>query len=178
MKGKGGIIAGIITLVIGGTVYNVSQEQIVENFSKDTGMSQQQAQEYVENVTEDDLVAFDEIGSDLIFDGEEILKAASETDCVDFYYEWETDSLSCEEGKAQLKRIGNSEVSLGKAYKKLDTESANTEDISLVITLIDRLNVDLNLEIVRQVLDFQTIDEMRKTNSFNKSLLQAALDSD
>jgi len=177
-KGKGGIIGGIITLVIGGTVYSVSQEAIVENFSKDTGMSQKASEQYVENITEDEMVPFDELGSDFISSGQEILSVASKIDCINYEYEWETYSLSCKEGKSQLKKLGNSEIALGKAYKILDLESASTEDISSVIRLIDRNNANYNLEIASQLLDYSIIDEVKKTNSYNKALLQAALDSD
>jgi len=177
MKGKGKIIAGIITLVIGGTVYSVSQEDVIDNFSKDTGLSQQESQRYVEAVTEDDLVAFDKLGSDFISEGQESLSIASDIDCVNYYYEWETDTLSCEEGKSQLTKVGNSEIALGKAYTILASESASAEDVSSVIKLIDRLNADYSLEIVSQVIDYSTLDELKKTNSYNKALLQAALDS-
>lgn len=177
MKGKGGIITGIITLVIGGTVFSISKTDIAKNFSKDTGISQQEAEQYVEKVTEDDLVPYDKLGSDFVSDGQDILNSASDIDCVNYSYEWETDSLSCEKGKSQVKSLGNSEIALGKAYTTLASESASTEDISSVIRLIDRLNVDLKSEIVIQILGYPTIDELRKTNSYNRAVLQTALDS-
>jgi hypothetical protein len=177
MRGKGGIITGIISLVIGGTIYTVSQADIVKNFSKDTGMSQTEAEQYVESVTEDDLIPYDELGSDFISEGQDILSVASEIDCVNYIYEWETTALSCEEGKSQLRKVGNSEIALGKAYTVLASESASTEDISSTIRLIDKLNSDLSLEIVRIMLDYQTINEIRKTNSFNKDMLQSQIDS-
>jgi hypothetical protein len=177
MRGKGGIITGIITLVIGGTVYSVSQADIAKNLSKDTGMSQQQAEQYVNNIKEDDLVPYDKIGASFISEGQEILSGASKIDCVDYTYEWVTNLLSCEKGKAQLKTLGNSEIALGNAYTILASESASTTDISSVIKLIDKLNMDLNSEIVSKLLDYPTIDELRKTNSYNRAVLQAALDS-
>lgn len=177
MASKGGIIGGIITLVIGGTVFSVNQADIAKNFSKDTGMSQQQAEEYVENISKDELVPFDKVGSEFISDGQVILKAASDTDCVNYTYEWETSTLSCEEGKSQLKTLGNSEIALGNAYTKLASDTASTEDMSLVISLIDKVNANLNLKIVSQILDYPAIDEIRKTNSYNRALLQTALDS-
>jgi hypothetical protein len=177
MANKGGIIGGIITLVIGGTLFSVSKADIAKNFSKDTGLSQTEAEQYVENVSKDDLVAYDVVGSNFISDGQDILSAAADIDCVNYSYEWEADSLSCEEGKSQLATIGDSEIALGKAYTILASKSASTTDISLAIGLIDKLNTDLKSEIVSQVLDYPKIDEIRKTNSYNKALLQAALDS-
>lgn len=178
MKGKGGIIGAIITLVIGGTVFTVNKTDIVKNFSKDTGLSQEAAQQYVESVTEDDMVPYDKLGSDFISDGQDILSLAREIDCVNYDYEWETSTLSCEKGKSQLIKFGNDEIALGKAYQALASESASNEDISSVISLIDKLNADFRLEIVSRILDLKTIDENRKSNSFNKALLQSALESD
>lgn len=176
-ESKGGIVGAIITVVVGSVAYSVSQADIVKNFSKDTGMSQQEAEQYVQNITEDDKASWSEIGSGFISDGQDFIDTASEIDCVNYEYEWETKTLSCEKGKSQLMKFGNEGVELGKAYKILDSESASTEDISLVIKLIDKDNANLNLEIVSQLLDNETINELKNTNSYNKSVLQAVLDS-
>lgn len=172
------IIGTVITLVIGGTAYTFSQADVVKNFSEDTGLTQQEAEQYVSEIKEEDLAPFDEIGSDFISEGQDMVAEADDIDCVNYEYEWESYTLNCEEGKSQLKKLGNSEIALGKAYKVLDTEDATEEDISSVIRNIDRHNADLELSIVTAVLDPPTIDELKKTNSYNKALLQAALDSD
>jgi membrane-associated HD superfamily phosphohydrolase len=177
MKGKGGIIAGIITLVIGGTAYSVSQADIVKNFSEDTGMTQEQAQEYVESVSDDDLAAYDEIGADFVSLGQNMLDALPEIDCDEYQYEWESDTLSCEDGKAQLKHLGESSLNLGKGYILLSADDASTEDIRSVILKINIMNASLDQEIVRIFLESSDIDEFKNTNSYNKALLQAALDS-
>lgn len=172
-----GIFKGIITIVIGGTIFTISQTDLVKNFSKNTGLSQKEAQQYVENITEDDLVSFDKLGSGFVSDGQDVLNVAHDIDCVNYYYEWETNTLSCEEGKSQLVRLGNDEIALGKAYTILASDSASKDDMSSVISLIDKNNADLSLEIVSHILNPQSIDETRKTNSFNKALLQSALES-
>jgi len=172
------VIKAVTILVIGGTIYTVSQADIVDNFSKDTGLSQKEAEQYVENITEDDLASFDEIGSDFISEGQDLVDLAAEIDCVNYEYEWESSTLTCYEGKSQVKRIGNSEITLGRSYKLLDTEEATEDDISLVIKNIDRFNVDLKLDVVTAMLDPPDIVEMKNMNSYNKALLQAALDSD
>jgi len=141
-------------------------------------LSQEESQQYVENVTEDDLVPYDKLGSDFISDGQDILSSSRDIDRANYYYEWETNILSCEKGKLQLIKLGNDEMALGKAYTILASESASREDMSSVISLIDKLNADLSLGIVSYILDPQTIDETRKANSFNKALLQSALESD
>ncbi len=141
-------------------------------------MSQKEAEQYVENIPDDELVSFDELGSDFITEGQDILSIASEIDCVNYYYEWETDTLSCEEGKSQFKKFGESEIALGEAYQVLISESASTEDIYSVIWLIDRVNENYSLEIIIELIDYSVIDEVIKTNLFNKALLQAALDSE
>ena len=177
-KGTGRAIAGIITLIIGGTVYSVSQADIVNKFSEETGMSQQEAEQYVENISDDELVSFDELGSVFISEGQDILSIASEIDCVNYYYEWETATLSCEEGKSQIKKFAESEIALGEGYRVISSESASTEDIYSVIYLIDRVNENYSLEIITQLLDYSERDEAIKTNLYNKALLQAALDSE
>ena len=70
------IIGTVITLVIGGTVYTFSQADVVKNFSKDTGLTQQEAEQYVSEIKDEDLASFGEIGSDFISDGQDIVKAA------------------------------------------------------------------------------------------------------
>lgn len=177
MKGKGAIIGGIITLVIGGTVFTVSQTDVVKNFSKNTGLSQEEAQQYIQNISKEDLVSFDKVGSDMVSDGQGILNMASSIDCVRYSYKWETSTLSCQEGKLQITRLGNDEIALGDAYKALTSDSASKNDMSSAINLIDRDNTDLNLEIVGNILDSQSIDQTRKTNSYNKAVLQSALES-
>jgi hypothetical protein len=171
------IIGGVITLVIGGTIFTVSKADIAKNFSKDTGLSQEEAQQYVENIKEDDMVSYDKLGSDFISDGQDILKVSSDLDCINYSYKWETNTLSCNGGKSQLNKFGDDEIALGKAYTALSAKTATKADMSTVISLIDKVNADLRLEIVSNVLNFQSVDEIRKTNSYNKALLQSALES-
>lgn len=176
-EGKGGLIKGIITLAIGGTVYSVSQADVAKNFSKDTGMSQEQAQQYVESVKEEDLVPYDELGADYVTEGQETIGMAAQIDCVNYTYEWESAALTCQTGKSQLKNIGDAEVALGRAYTRLASDTATTEDITLVIGLIDKLNTSYNSAIAMLLFDPVARDEMKKANSYNKATLQAALDS-
>lgn len=178
--GKGTIkaIVGIITVIIGGTVYSVSEKDIAKNFSEETGMSIEQAENYIKNIPEDELVSFNELGSEFIDEGQEILSNASDIDCVTYFYEWESDTLSCDEGKLQLIAFGDSEIALGEAYKDLDSESADTQDIYTVIALIDKVNELYSLEIISNLIDSADIDEIIKTNLYNKAMLQAVLDSE
>lgn len=177
-KGTGRVIAGIITLIIGGTAYSISQGDLVNKFSEETGMSQTAAEQYVENIPDDELASFDEIGSDFISSGEDVLDMASEIDCVNYYYEWETDTLTCDEGKSQIIEFGESEIALGEGYKALSSESATVVNIYSVITLIDRNNENYSLEIIVILLGQSYIDEAIKTNLYNKALLKAALESE
>jgi len=172
------ITGAIITVIIGGTAYTISQADVVKHFAADTGLTQEQAEEYVSSVSDDDLVPYDEVGSEYIADGQEILDSASEIDCVNYEYEWESASLTCYTGKIQISKIGRDEVALGQAYKKLDSESASRDDISKTIELIDIFNSDFDLRIVRNIFTQSEIDEIKKTNSFNKAMLQAALEGD
>lgn len=172
------VVGGVITVVIGGTAFTVSQTDVINNFAEDTGMSQQQAEEYVNKVNQDDLVSYDKIGADMITDGQEILETASSLDCANYDYEWQSATLSCDEGKAQLTTVGSSEIALGEAYKVLNSDSATKTDIDTTIARIDTLNTNYRLPVVSSMMDQATIDDIMKTNSYNKSLLKAALEGE
>lgn len=176
-KAKGGIIGGIITLVIGGATYSIQQADLIDNFSEDTGLSQEASKQYVESVTEEDLTSFSEIGSEYISVGQQMLDVASEIDCINYTYEWESNTITCKAGKAQIETLGRSEIALGRAYTTLDADTATTTDIEAAISLIGEVNTNLGLAIVRQLVDSSDINELKMTNSYNKSLLQTALDS-
>ncbi|NLB71349.1 MAG: hypothetical protein GX797_05010 [Chloroflexi bacterium] len=171
------VVGGIITLVIGGTAYAITETDVVKNFSKETGMTQQEAQQYVENISEDELVSFEELGVDYITYGQEDLEVAAGIDCETYIYDWQTVTMSCEEGLAQLIEYGESKVALGKAYKELTNDSASDEDIREAIRLIDRFNQSFNSELIKGLFGEAEADEIIKTNLYNKALLQTALDS-
>lgn len=171
------IVKTVIVLTIGGTIYTFSQADVVKNFSRDTGLSQQEAEQYVSGIKEEDMAPFDEIGAEFVNEGQSLVDSAAGIDCTSYEYEWESPTMSCYEGKSQIEKIGNSEIALGNAYKIIATKEASEDDISLVISNIDILNDDLSLDIVSAILDPPTVDDIKKRNSYNKALLQAALDS-
>lgn len=171
------LIKAVVVLVIGGTAYTLSQADIVDNFSKETGLSKQAAETYIKNIPEDELVSFDKLGAELISDGQEVLKLASSIDCVNYTYDWESSIMTCSLGKSQLTKYANDEIALGRAYKKLETSEASENDIAVAIKSIETLNADYQLAIITSVLDPRTINEIRTRNSYNKALLQTALDS-
>jgi hypothetical protein len=170
------IVGTIITVVIGGTAYTINQEDLVQNFSEDTGVSQEQAQEYVSNINESDLLSFTDIGSNSIEVGEIIVKDSETIDCINYEYGWQSDTLPCPEGKMQLKQIGQDYIILGKSYIKLDLENSNIEDIKEAIPLTDKVNNNLNLTIVKSIMTPSKIDEEKKATSYNKSLLKAIVE--
>lgn len=170
------IIGAITTIIIGGSAYTISQTDVINNFASDTGMTQQQAEEYVGNISESDLATYDQVGEDFINDSKDVIAASDDIDCVNYEYEWESNTLSCQEGKSQLKQIGKNEASLGRAYIKLASESASTEDITTTIKYIDILNDSYALEIVKKLMDSSAINDAKNTNSYNKSILKAALE--
>jgi hypothetical protein len=172
------ITGTVITLVIGGTAYTVNQADVIKNFASDTGITQEQAEQYINSIDENELASFDEVGSLLIDEGKNFINGASEIDCVEYEYSWESTSLSCYQGKTQLEKIGGDALLLGQAYKKLNSDSASKDDISKTIELIDRLNSDYQSKIISSLVDWSDIDDARKTNSYNKALLQAALESE
>jgi hypothetical protein len=172
------VAGGIVTLVIGGATYTVSQKDVADNFADDTGLSQQEAEQYVSNVKQEDLLDYDEVGDSYITDGNMIISSANEIDCVNYDYEWQSASLTCTQGKAQLMQLGNDEISLGKSYIKLGTDSANEADINVTIGLLTDVNAGYDNTIITYLLYPSDIDEAKKANSYNKALLEAALESE
>ena len=171
------IIGGVVTLVIGGMVFSVSKADIAKNFSKDTGVSEQEAQQYIESIKQEDLVSFEKLGQDFINSGQELLKGSNGVDCTNYEYTWESPTLSCNEGKSQMIQFANDEIELGKAYSKLVEDTATEMDVSQAIVAIDKFNENIKLEIIKNILEPQTIDEIRKSSFYNKALLQTALES-
>ena len=167
----------VITLLIGGTAYTVSQTDVIRNFADNTGLTQEQAEQYIDEISEDELSSFGDEGSELIDWGQELLSGVSEVDCVNHEYEWETPTLSCVEGKAQLRQVGSNIVALGQAYKKLDSESGSIDDIPETIRLIDQQTSDYQLEIFSWIFTPSETDYNIKTNLYNKAILQAILES-
>jgi hypothetical protein len=169
------IIGTIATIVIGGVAYNINQSDIIKNFADDTGLTQEEAEQYINKVQEESLVSWHEGGSELIEFGQEILSYLP--DCENYSYEWETTTLSCSKGKEQMDKIARDNISLGQAYKKLDTESASKYDVQKTITLIDQLTGSFEFEIFAFIFTQSEIDEMKKTNSYNKALLKTVLEA-
>jgi hypothetical protein len=172
------IVGGVITLVIGGTAYTVSQSTVANNFSKNTGMNQQQSQKYVSDA-QNNLKSFSKIGSDLVADGDSIVGAANKVDCANYTYTWETPSLTCDQGVAQLQIIGKDEIKLGNSYSSLGTNlgSAGRSTISDCIGDIDTVDADYNMPIAAQFMKSSEVKDLQNSNLYNKSVLQTALES-
>jgi len=173
------IVGGVITLAIGGTVYTVSQQDVTNNFSKNTGLTQQQAQQYINNIPQSDITSFTKAGQELINDGNSIQNIQSQIDCDNYTYNWETLTLTCADGKSQLQSISNDEIILGNCYQALDTNLGDSaiSKINECISDIDTDNAAYNLPIAAALLDSKTLTDLTNTNNYNKSVLQAALQS-
>ena len=107
---KGLVVGTVITIVIGGTVYTINQEDVVQNFADDTGLTQQQAEQYINEIPEEELGSFDEIGRGELTYGQELLTNTNEIDCVNYEYEWESATLSCSKGKTQLEKLAKDNI--------------------------------------------------------------------
>lgn len=171
------VVGGIITLIVGGGSYTFSQVDFAKNFAGDTGLTQEQAEEYINSVSEEELVSWSEVGSSYIEEGEMLIDSVKEIDCLNYEYEWESAALSCEKGKIQLEKVGKDSKLLGQMYIRLDSDSATEKDMSEVIRLIDQYNSDYNFEIIGWMMDSSEIEEEKKTNLYNKALLKTALES-
>ena len=168
------VVGGVLTLVVGGSAFTFSQQDVVNNFASDTGLTQEQAEVYVANISEEEMVTFEKAGNDYISESRITLGLAVEIDCVNYTYEWESASLSCSQGKAQLEQIARTELALGESYIALAADDATEADIQTTINYLDRMNSDYDLPIVKAY--FTDIQEMRMTNSYNKSIFVTALE--
>ncbi|HEV7453646.1 MAG TPA: hypothetical protein VGO07_00135 [Candidatus Saccharimonadales bacterium] len=173
------IIGGVVVLVIGGTTVAVSNSDIADNFSKNTGMTKQQAQQYVGNIQKSDLESFSKVGQDLVSDGNLIQTELSSIDCVNYTYKWETASLSCQDARNEFQTISNDETALGNCYQTLDTNLGNSAKLKMneCISDIDVVNADYDLPVATTFLDSNTLTKQKNTNIYNKSVLEAALQS-
>ena len=174
------IIGGVITLIIGVSIFAISESDIAKNFSDNTGMTQEQAEEYINDISEDELDSFSEIGQDFIDEGNLLVDGLGDIDCINYTYEWETSLLSCLDGKDQLQTMGNDVIRLGNCYKLLDTDLGDSAEskMSECISDIDRVNSNYTLPIATAILDTEDITDLVNTNIYNKSLLEAALESE
>lgn len=173
------IVGGTIAVIIGGSAYSFSQKDVVNNMSNNTGMTQQEAQQYINNIPKSDLASFSTVGQSFIDDGNTAISALSGIDCENYTYQWETPTLDCTTGKNQFQQVGNDEIILGNCYKSLDTDlgSSASPIINKCISDIDIVDTDLTLPIVTALLDSSKVNDALKTNAYNKSILQAALNS-
>jgi hypothetical protein len=171
------IIGGVaVTLLIGGTAYTVNTADVVQNFAEDTGFTQEQAEQYINNIPDDELVSWDKIGADYLIASEDTLSVINDIDCEVYTYEWESKTLSCPEGRRQLVEMARDEVALGQSFIVLGSDSGSEEDIQETIKLLDVVNDDYDSEIGVFLYDPDVMDVIITTNLYNKALLQAALD--
>ena len=172
------IVGGLITLILGGTAFTISQSSVVNNFAKNSGMSHQQAQQFVNN-SQKNLQSFSKIGQALVSDGNKILSTSSGIDCVNYTYQWVTSSMSCSEGVNELQTIGNNEIQLGNCYEALGSNLGNAakSKISECINDIDTVETSYNLPIAVELISSNQLTRFRDSNLYNKSVLQAALGS-
>ncbi len=172
----GRLIGVTVSLVIGGTVYTFSQSDIARNLAADTGMTQAGAEQFVENINEGDLVSFDELGNSYL-DAANNFSPKPPIDCSNFTYEWETETLSCEQGKSQLQELQKRHTLLGNAYIKLSQKSATDADIVASISGIDSLYTAFDFEILQSFIKLEEINKLKMDLSYNKAVLNAALES-
>ncbi len=174
---KGWIAGTIITLVIGGTAYTFNQEDVVKNFADETGMTQEQAEQYINTIPEDELDTFTVIGTSFITDGTAMRTEVQNIDCEKNEYEWQSEILTCAMGKRQLTKIADDMIAFGHVFQKLDTDEATEQDIQEAIRLIDQMVRNNRLAVSKAIWTQEELDEENRGHAYNKALLQAALDS-
>lgn len=176
---KSKLVGGAVVLVLGGTGFAITQTDVINNFAKETGMTQEEAQKYADD-TSNDAASFSEVGDDFIKSGKDGDKFVAEIDCENYTYEWESADLSCLEGKKQLKTLAKNDTELGECFKALDEDlgASAKSKIQECIDEIDQNNqgYDQN-SIAAKLYDSKTIEDTKKSNLYNKSILKTALDS-
>lgn len=87
--------------------------------------------------------------------------------------------MRCEEGKGELQTIGNNEITTGNCYSALDTNLGDStkSKISECINDIDSLVATYDLPIAVSLISNSQISDSKNANLYNKSVLQAALQS-
>ncbi len=123
-------------------------------------------------------MSYDELGQSYIDEGNATLEIVDEIDCVNYTYDWESSTMSCSDAVNQLIKTGNDEIAVGRSYIRLDADSAGRADIMNTINLLETVNQDYSFEIISRIWDNATLDEAQNTNSYNKALLEAALESE
>ena len=171
------LIKGAIVLVIGGVAYSFSQADVARNMSKDTGMTEKQATQFIESIPENELASWSEVGEDYVLFGKELKQIANESNCNEWQFDWESPTLSCEKGLSQIATWGENQIALGNSYIKLDSSSATDKDMIKTINLIGRYNANLAFEIVEAILSQADITEEKNTNAYNKAVLQSAIEN-
>lgn len=171
------IAAVLALLIVGGFAYTASQTDFFYSEPSTEGQSSpDQSEQNIEVQNPQHLGIYSELGSSYTKDAEEILAIADDTDCEKYSYEWESSTLTCEQGVSQLKNFGEIEVAIGKTLQMIAEEKATRTDISSAIAKIDELNQSYSDEIISYFLDEKVITENRRSNTNNKTALQALLD--
>lgn len=80
------MIGTVITVLIGGAAYNINKVDLVNNFSQETGLTKNQAEKYIDNISKDEMIAWSELGRELKNECQEIVKIASALDCDNEIY--------------------------------------------------------------------------------------------
>lgn len=170
------VIAGVVlTAIIGGSTYSINQSDVVNHLAENSGLTQQQAQKYV-NGLKDHLVTFHDVGEQLVSDGMGISGKALAIDCVNYTYPWASPSLSCEEGKREIDELGSAEMEVGSCYSALSRDLNNLvrQKIGECIRAIDRLELSIDTPMISKLLGETKIASAHKMNQYNKAILQSA----
>lgn len=166
------IVGSVIILLIGGGAFAFSQWSGAEK----TGPAQEQAEQDASGISEDDRAPFEEIGANYVSESEGTFELADSIDCAGDAYEWESPTLSCEEAVTQLREVGNTELALGRAFVELGADIASKYHMRTVVTYLDRMNTEYSHEVSAVFFDAEILEGMKTMNSYNKSLLEAALE--
>ena len=170
-------IAGVVvTAIIGGTTYTMSMSDVIANFSRNAGLSQENAQKYVEG-TKNSLGSFEKVGRGYVAESANLSGKALALDCATYRYTWESPSLNCVEGKSELQDFASTVLNLGQCYQDLGKDLGNgaNQRVRECISDIDLYDASLDSPIVRKLLNPQGLLDAHRRNQYNKAVLQSAM---
>jgi hypothetical protein len=176
------VIGGIITLIIGGLTYSFSRQDLIDNFTADTGLSQQQAEEFISSKLDEEGSSWEELGHEFSLASQSLQKIHNSIDCEnlsseEFLIIKEGVSLSCDEALEQIAQIANSAESVSVAYLKLSEDNVSRDDVRETVFYLDQFITDLDSPVLVPFISSSTIEDYKLSSSLNKSLLKTALEN-
>lgn len=168
----------LLGMIISLGIYTVSLANTGNPSSSDSSDTKQITEAFLAELSAADRETYADLGAGYIEDGETVLGIAEGMDCKKYAYEWESSTLTCQQGVAQLAKFGETEVSIGKVFQKIASQETNRTELLAAVDLIDRQIASYDDEIIRHLLEAAEIQDNIRANTANKETLESLLNTD